>query len=123
MSKTVQTNSADVEATAAVPSAPSSGAPESWRELRENGDIQFEPVETIPPPIGPQEPGWFLKALQAFFEFLGDLLGPVGALIGGSWPILQWVLLGLVIAFVLYLVARTIGPLARKRKVKKTAER
>lgn len=91
-----------------------------WEELREMDDIQFQPIE-IPPPE-PEQPGWFDEALRALFGFLGDLLAPVGRLIAGSWPVLQWLLLALAIAFALYLVARLVGPFARNRSQTRAAE-
>lgn len=78
--------------------------PASWEDLRREAEIQFEPVE-IPLPE-PETPGLLERALRALFEFLGEVLAPVGRLIGASWPVLQWVLLGLAIAFALYLAAR-----------------
>lgn len=97
-------------------------APDSWRELRNDPAIQFEPVETIPPaPQDPPEPGWFEDALIAFFQFLGEIFGPLGQLLGISWPVLQWILLALLVVFILYLVARTIGPLSGRNRKAKTA--
>jgi hypothetical protein len=102
---------------AASPPPANASVPQGWHELRDNADIQFEPVETVPPPPPePREPGWFEQALQSFFNFLGELLRPLGELLGISWPVLQWVLLGLVILFVAYLVLRTVGPLKRRNR-------
>ena len=118
MTNAVQSIPAESGAPNDSPAVTSSGAPESWREVRGNSDIQFEEIAIKPPE--PSEPSWLGEALQAFFEFLGNLLSPVGQMIGVSWPILQWVLLALVIVFVLYLVLRTFGPLAgRNRKITK----
>ncbi len=113
MTSAVQSIPAESGAPNDSPAAASSGAPESWREVRSNSDIQFEEI-TIQPaePAEPAEPSWLGQMLEAFFGFLGELLSPVGQLIGFSWPVLQWVLLALVAGFVLYLVLRTIGPLA-----------
>ena len=103
--------------------APSDGAPSGWNELRQNADIQFEPVETVPPtPPEPSEPTWFDELLRSLFGWLGDLLAPLGRLLGISWPVLQWILVGLVVLFVLYLIARTIGPLAGRNATRKTAD-
>lgn len=103
--------------------AMSNAAPESWREMRRNEDIQFEPVETVPPsPPEPQEPGWFDELLVDFFRWLGDLFAPLGQMLGISWPVLQWILLGLVAVFVIYLILRTIGPLAGNDRKARTAE-
>ena len=100
--------------------------PESWQELRENSAIQFEEVELEPPPPPvepePSEPGWFDEALRSFFSGLGELLAPIGQLLGVSWPVLAWVLLGLLVIFVLYLIYRIVGPMGSNTKVEKTAE-
>ena len=90
---------------------------ESWDDIRDDSDIQFEPVEIIPTP--PREPGAIEKALDAFFGFLGELLAPVGQLIAASWPILQWVLLAMAVGFVVYLLINTIGPVARRKRAAK----
>ena len=100
-------------ATTPAPPVPASGVPDSWRELRNNPDIQFEPVEVVPPPPPePPEPGLFDEALRGFFEFLGAIFAPIGQVLGAAWPVLQWVLLALLVAFVVYMVVRTFGPLA-----------
>ena len=79
-------------------SGDASAAPGSWADLRSNPDIQFEeiPLAPPPPPAPPREPGWFENLLISFFDFLGAIFGPIGSLIGGSWFILQWVLLAAV---------------------------
>lgn len=99
----------------------SSAAPASWRELRENADIQFEPVTAVPPaPPEPREPSWFERLLVDFFQWLGELLAPIGQLLGISWPVLQWILIGALVLFVAYVAVRSFGPLAgRKRKAAK----
>lgn len=69
--------------------------------LRASGDIQFAPLQ--PKVVPPAEtPGW-LKALGEFFRAIFE---PIGNALGMSWPVLQWVLLGLVALFVLYAVWR-----------------
>ncbi|WP_390583694.1 hypothetical protein [Erythrobacter sp. MTPC3] len=93
---------------------------ESWEQLRDDSDIQFEEIEIPAPEV--QEPSWFLKMLQAFFDFLGEVLSPIGGFIVSIWPVLQWVLLALLAALVLYLVARTFGPLASLRKSREQAD-
>lgn len=82
--------------------------PAGWEDLRADGNIQFAPV-TIPE-IPPREPSWFERMLGKVFEFLADLLGPVGQALGASWWWLQWVLLGLVVLLALVLLARLLGP-------------
>ncbi|MEM7665097.1 MAG: hypothetical protein AAF250_04525 [Pseudomonadota bacterium] len=93
-------------------------APEGWNELRQNADIQFEPVE-IPAPE-PEVPSWLEQMLQDLFAFLADLMAPIGRALGISWPVLQWVLLGLVALFVLYLLYRLISPMDLQRNVTST---
>ncbi len=120
MTNAVQTNPAVGGAPAATPAPPSGGVPEGWRELRDNSSIQFDEVQFSPPqPPEPREPGWFDEALVGFFEFLGNLLSPIGQFLGISWPVLQWLLLALVVVFVLVVVFRMVGPVrARVRKAK-----
>lgn len=89
-------------------------APEGWRELRDNPDIQFDEFALAPPEA--REPGWFDDVLRAIGEFLASVLGPVGGFMADSWWFLKWVLLGLLVLFVLYWLARSIGPLARMRR-------
>ncbi|MGY6551215.1 MAG: hypothetical protein ACXIT4_04875 [Erythrobacter sp.] len=98
-------------APAATPAAP---PPQGWEALRAAGDIQFEPVEI--PPIPPREPGWFERLLVALFEWLGQVLGPVGQWLGASWGVIQWGLIAVVAGFVIYTLARLFGPLARRPK-------
>lgn len=102
----------------------SSAAPASWRELRENSDIQFEPVNTVPPPPPePREPNWFEEAMVSFFQWLGELLSPLAQLLGISWPVLQWILLALLAALIVYFAIRTFGPMSlRGRNPKERAK-
>lgn len=83
---------------------------ESWEILRANGDIQFSPV-TIPEQP-PAEPSW----LERFFNWLGDLLSPLGGMFGSSWPIIKWILLALLIAAALFILYRLVEPLLTARK-------
>lgn len=100
----------------------STAAPEGWEELRENSAIQFDEVELRPPePIEPPEPGWFDDAIRAFFEWLGSILEPIGRFLGVSWPVFQWILLGLLALFVVFLVVRLIGPLSQRTRKPKSA--
>lgn len=101
-------------APASPAAAPASSAPAGWEQLRAAGDIQLAPVAI--PEIPPRELGAFERFLQGLFELLGAILGPIGAWLGAWWWLIQWVLIAGIAAFVLYLLARTIGPLARARK-------
>ncbi|MBA4050901.1 MAG: hypothetical protein C0472_03260 [Erythrobacter sp.] len=101
--------------TAAAAQAPSdspanSGGspPAGWEQLRADENIQFAPV-TIPE-TPPPKPSWLSKQIDAFFEWLADLLGPLGDSLAGSWWWLQWVLPTLVGLFALVLLIRLIDP-------------
>lgn len=93
--------------------SPAAGA-DAWKALREDGDLQFAPVEI--PPIKPPEPSWFERMLAELFRFLGELFAPVGQVLGGAWWWLQWVLLAALVVFVLVLAWRTFGPSATRRR-------
>ena len=82
--------------------------PAGWEALRADGNVQFAPVPI--PEIPPREPSWFERMLGELFNFLADLLGPVGQALGGAWWWLQWVLLGLTVIIALVLLARLLGP-------------
>lgn len=94
------------------PAVPATGSPapspaniDPWRNVRADDAIQFEPV-TIPK----QEPpdlGW----LDRLLEWLGQLFRPLGEGLGLSWPVLKWVLLGLAVAGLLWLLWRLLAPL------------
>lgn len=87
--------------------------PVGWRELRDDPDIQFDEFTMAPPEV--REPGLFDEIWRAILEFLGRVLGPFGEVVAVNWSVIQWVLLALLAAFVLYWIARSIGPLARQR--------
>ena len=90
---------------------------DNWQDIRADSDIQFSPVE-IPKPK-PREPGWF----DEFFKWMGELLAPLGEFLGLSWPVLKWVLLGLAIAALLYLLWQLIAPaLGWRPQNRKTVE-
>lgn len=99
-------------APANAPDAPP--APESWSELRRDEDIQFEPV-VLPEPE-PREPSWFEEFLDDLAQWLAELLAPVGSAFGSWWPMVQWVLLGALALFVVYLIYRLVGPMGLNPK-------
>lgn len=81
-----------------------------WEELRDNSDIQFEPV--VIPPREPREPSWF----ERFLNWLSENF-EIGDALVGIWPVLEVVLWGLLILAALYLLYRIIGlPMLRNRK-------
>lgn len=52
----------------------------AWERLRDDGDVQFAPVEI--PGIVPPEPSWFERLLTKTFTWLADVFAPVGQLLG-----------------------------------------
>lgn len=102
----ITTQRADVGAPEA--SAANVPAPNGWRELRNDPDIQFDEFEMAPPEV--REPGWFDEAGRAIAEFLGGLFSPVGRFLGVNWEILQWVFLGIIALFVLYWIIKSVRP-------------
>jgi len=86
----------------------------SWRELRSDSDIQFDPV-TIPPQP-PREPGVF----ERFMLWLGEQIGDLAGYFGSSWFWVKWVLVALLVSAVLFLLYRLAEPYLGWRR--KTAE-
>jgi hypothetical protein len=95
------------------PDRPSASPPTGWEELRANGDIQFAPI-TIPE-TPPPEPNWLSRLIRQLFDWLAEVLGPLGEALGESWWWLQWVLAGIVALFALALVLRMIDPAMFRR--------
>ena len=102
MTTVMQSSAAQLNASVAT------SAPEGWDELREDPNIQFEQI--IVPEEPPREPNWFEQLMADFFILLADLFAPIGRALGAFWPILKWMLLGLLALFVLYLIYRLVGP-------------
>lgn len=71
-------------------------AQQAWQAVHADPSIQFVPLPAPPPPA---EPSPLLAFLQAVLE-------PIGRALGLSWPVLQWVLLVLGAALVLYVLYR-----------------
>jgi hypothetical protein len=87
------------------------GFARGWKALRADGDLQFAPIE---PPESAEPPGW----LKELIEFLGDLFSPVGdaisslgRVLGLSGQLLTWILIGIGVAILGYLVWRLLAPL------------
>lgn len=90
-------------------------AASAWDKVHSDSSIQYAPIELNIKP--PETPGW----VQALEKVLRAIFEPIGKALGVSWPIMQWVLLGLVVAFVLYAVWRFSEPLRLGWKRKDTA--
>ncbi len=87
-----------------------SGSPAGWEELREDGDIQFEPI--VFPERPPEEPGWF----QRLLEWLAENLN-LGEAFVGIWPVMEWILIGALVLAGLFLLYRLVGmPMLANRK-------
>lgn len=82
--------------------------PAGWEQLRADPQVQFEPV--IIPERPPPEPSWLARQIEKFFDWLADVLGPVGQALANSWWWLQWVLVGAAALFVLVLLVRLYDP-------------
>lgn len=79
--------------------------------MRKASDIQFAPIEFKPKPP-PEPPGW----LKAIFEFLEDLLKPLGKLFGVNASVVMWILGGIIALCVLVLIWRIVQPLIERRR-------
>ena len=93
--------------------------PEGYESIRADPQTQFEPLQLKE--LKPREPSWFEEWLQGAFEWLGEIFAPVSRFLAENWGVLQWVLIALVAALVLYLVGRLIGPLAARQNVEAEA--
>jgi hypothetical protein len=84
-------------------------AARDWQAVHGDPSIQFTPVTVKVPP--PEAPGW-LKAIGEALKFIFE---PIGKALGLSWPVLQWVLLGLVALLVIYGLFRLLEPALQGR--------
>lgn len=75
----------------------------SWRDIRADADIQFEPLPPRPPP---EPPAW-ARDLQ---DWLETIFGPVGRALAEVWPVLKWVMLAVTAALVAYLLWQLLAP-------------
>ena len=88
-------------------------AARDWQAVQADPSIQFAPIQV---PAAPTEPPGWLKALAELFE---ALFGPIGRALGVSWPVLQWVLLGLAALVVGWLIWRIVRPLIDRHRLNK----
>jgi len=87
-----------------------------WEAVRAASDIQFAP---LPPPKPPAPPPAWLTELG---KWLADMFEPLGKALGLSWPVLQWILIGLAALGVLFIFWRLIQPLLDRPRRPKTAQ-
>ena len=88
--------------------APAADPVRDWEAIRAQHDIQFAPIKL---PEKPPEESW----LDPVFRFLARILKPVTELLGVSWPVLKWILLGAGVLLLGYLLWRLVEPMARIR--------
>ncbi|MCT2399030.1 hypothetical protein [Novosphingobium mangrovi (ex Huang et al. 2023)] len=89
-----------------------------WEAVRRASDIQYAPLPPSKVPDVPQVPEW-LKALGRALE---AIFGPIGRLLGVSWPTFQWVLIALGALLALFLLWRLLGPLIVQRRNRAESE-
>ena len=94
---------------------------EGYDAVRGDGAIQYAPIEL--PEVKPQQPpSW----MRDFFEWLGDVLRPVGEflagifrpigeLIGLSWPVTKWILIAAGAALLLFFLWKLLAPVFERR--------
>lgn len=86
-------------------------AARDYAAVRAASDIQFAPVS---PPAPDPPPEW----LTALAKFLRELLEPLGRALGMSWPTVEWILIGLAVLLVAYILWRlVVQPLLARRKI------
>ena len=114
---TTGSSTTSIQAPAGVPSEASGasgvGLPEDYEAIRANPETQFEPLQLKE--LKPREPSWFDEWLLQVFEWLGEVFGPFGRFLADNWSVIQWVLIAIAVALVLYALFRLIGPLASRQ--------
>ena len=76
-----------------------------WQAVRANHDIQFAPVQ-MPKPQPPPE--W----LRKLGEWLARLLRPIGRWLGEAGPSVPWIVGGIALVLVLFMLWRLRDPIA-----------
>lgn len=105
-----------VEGAQIAGSTASKDAASDWEAVRQTADIQFAPLPPSPPF---ETPGW----LEAIGKFLQKILGPIGELFGMSAQVVEYVLIGLAVLLVLWLLWALLGPwIERLRMPRSEAE-
>ena len=73
-----------------------------WQAVRDNGALQFTPLPPAEPAKPPPE--W----LNSLAKWLRSAFEPIGEALGVSWPVLQWILIGLAVLLALYILWRLV---------------
>ena len=77
----------------------------AWQQVHADPSIQYAPVDLVIAPA--TTPDWLL----ALDRILSSVLEPILRALGLSWPVWKWVLLGLAVALMAYVVWRMTEPL------------
>jgi hypothetical protein len=91
-----------------------------WQATRAQGDIQYAP---LPPMKPPEFPDWLARFGHWLERVLQAIFGPLGKLLGWSWPVLEKVGLALAVVVVLALLwFLVVQPLLGLRLPRRAAE-
>lgn len=82
---------------------------DGWDAVRADDSIQFEPIERVE--VEPEAPGF----IGQFFEWLGEVLAPIGQMFGAAWPIVYWLLIIIAVGMLLFLLYRLLEPVLEFR--------
>ncbi|WP_235522782.1 hypothetical protein [Novosphingobium sp. Leaf2] len=72
--------------------------------MRDTADIQYAPLPDFKPTPPAQTPEW----LKAFGRLLEAIFAPIGRMLGVSWPIFQWILIGGAVLLAGFIVWRLV---------------
>ena len=100
-------------------STAASGAANDWQAVRDASDIQFSPLAPLAPPQQPdlpQYPEWLEALARAIGRMLEAVFGPIGRLLGMSWPSFRWVLAAMAAVLLLFLLWRIVAPLIARMR-------
>ena len=94
--------------------AAASDAARDWDAVRHAADIQYVPLPPQQATLPPQMPEWLRALAEALGRGLEAIFGPLGRLLGMSWPAFQWILVGLAGLLLAFLAWRIFGPLVAR---------
>lgn len=89
-----------------------------WLAVRHTADIQFAPMPRVKPASPPAIPGW----LEALLRGLEAIFAPIGRMLGLSWPVFQYVLIGLAVLLAAYLLWLLLAPLVARALARGSAD-
>ena len=95
-------------------------AARDWKALRDQGDIQYAPLQ--PPKVAPP-PDWLRRFNEWLDAALRKVFGPFGEWLGVSWPILKYALITLaILAVAAMLWFWVVQPLLDNRRPRRAAQ-